>query len=325
MGHVPRGPGSTLRLVHVESRDQAPDDESVYAVVVNGGSLTLDNALLVAQNAGRGTDGTPGIQGMGCDLGGDGKNGAAGKPGSFSAVGFDFIPSTAGNGDPGEAGAGAFGGVGACDFNCGSRSYMSILAGDAAPPDSGGFDAGFDGGLGDGGGDGGVCNFFLFGNQTCAEDGGFGCGGSGGSGGGGGKGGGASIALYIAGKSKVTLVGGVSLNTANGGNGGNGGLGGSGAMGQVGNAGADITCDLSCMMSKVLKGGMGGTGAPGGVGGTGGGGAGGPTYLFVSPDLSYVDALLAPNWASNSMLGKPGSGGSPSGVKGDAQQSLKTP
>ncbi len=321
------GYSATLRLVHVESRDNAPDDESVYAVVVNnGGKLTLDNTLLVAQNGGRGTDGAQGGMGSGCNNGSGGKVGAAGAPGTFSAS--SYLPTTAGTGDQGGAGPGQSGAMGTCDNNCGMCAIFSVFGLD------GGVDGGPDGGPPDGGPpDGGGCLFTKFNSMRCGQPGDLGCGGSGGLGGEGGKGGGTSIALYVDGTtSKVTLINGVSLNTANGGNGGNGGAGGAGAPGMTGNDGIPFMCDIGCGDGGLcdfisLDGGAGGTGATGGVGNNGGGGAGGPTYLYVAPNLMQIDSTLAaPNWLTmNSKLGAGGSGGKPNGNAGEAKASRKIP
>lgn len=318
------GSTATLRLLKVISQGQAPDEQSVFAVVVNNGNVTLDNTLLLAENAGRGTDGTTGGQGIGCNANGGTTTGTPGAPGSFGTV--DFMVAQAGQGGQGTAGVSNPGDPGECSFGCGMCVYQSFLLADGGPPE-----AGVDGSTLDGGGapEGGTC-MFGFGQYLCAEDGGVGCGGSGGLGGTGGTGGGASVALFIAGQSKVTLVNGVSLNTANGGNGGNGGAGGAGAPGQTGIQGLDTTCFTGCLGDggcgfKTLLGGDGGTGTMGGSGGVGGGGAGGPTYLYVSPNLSFVDGTLAPNWQTNSKLGTAGFGGKPNGDAGEAKPSRKTP
>ena len=330
------GQTATLRLIKVVSRNEAPDNESVYAIVVKGGTLTLDNALLIAQNGGLGSDGKPGDPGFGCGSGSGGAAGVPGTPGTFSEL--TYAPTTAGTGGQGGAGAGQVGSMGACSNNCGTCGSAFVLGVDASIFDGGTFDGGtfdggtFDGGTFDGGGfDSGVCVFTTFMNNSCAQAGNAGCGGSGGPGGAGGKGGGASIALYVNGSSKVTLMNGVSLNTASGGNGGAGGAGGAGAPGMTGPSGNSLTCDIGCGDGGfcnfiLLAGGDGGTGSLGGMGQSGGGGAGGPTYLFVAPNLMQVDAALAsPNWLMNSKLGIGGTGGQPNGAAGEAKTSRTIP
>ena len=200
-----------------------------------------------------------------------------------------------------------------------------VLIDDGSPetgfPDSGFPDSGFP--------DSGQTCSSNGGGTECAADGGPGCAGAGGGGGTGGRGGGAAIALFVAGKSDVTMTHGAFF-TGFGGNGGNGGTGGSGGAAMQGTTAAPVPCGSACgVVNQVcqpvgtpLEGGAGGTATNGGPGGQGGGGAGGPTYFYVIEGDAAAVLVTPDTLPASAFKGAPGTGGLPNGHDGGQAEHL---
>jgi hypothetical protein len=289
--------GVVIRLVWIETEDQAGTGESLYAAFVNNYSaVTFDNVLLVSQNAGAGAGGRVGPNGIGCNSFAydSGANGGPGTPGplpTFAATGLNT--STAGTGNTGNVGVGTNTGGASCVPNVQCTPGLSP--------------------------DGGVMCLQTSVGSCCGFPGDPACAGNPGSGGTGGHGGASSVAVFVWGGSVVTLTGG-ALFTSSGGNGGNGGGGGAGAPGVDGDAGATNKCCANpcsgaCSCVPLFEsGGPGGTGGDGGSGGQGGGGAGGPTYLIVYGG----DASVVLNPPPVMEAGAGGAGGKPNGPVGPA-------
>jgi hypothetical protein len=140
------------------------------------------------------------------------------------------------------------------------------------------------------GGGGGGAGFTAMVANNGGGGGGGGGGACGGGGGTGGEGGGASIGVYLVGRTSATFER-CAITAGNGGNGGNGGAGGGGRMagmppqGGVGGRGAMGTMGGG-------DGGNGGAGGNGGLGGSGGVGLGGPSVglIRIGTATAVIDA-----------------------------------
>ncbi len=294
----------SLGNLTVRSADATQPSQSSYAVRVLGSRVNFFQVVLIA---GRGGDG--GVAGMvpasagtvscntftSCALGASGTPGPPGTPsdgGSFGSGGF--LPGHGGTGGPGSPGqSGPAGPDGGTRLDC-----VTSCAG-AVP----------------------CSNGDLFCGATTApltgERGRCGCGGNGGEGGLSALGGGASIALFVAGPSGVTITSSRLQSTAAG-HGGVPSMGGLGAAGAAGTPGAPLPCQEGpcgrsmcngvCApvgpMSTVPGGAVGGPGGTGGSGGPGGAGAGGPSIPLVTVGIAPQ------NVTSSGLTFIPGPGGS---------------
>jgi hypothetical protein len=305
--------------------------------------LRLLNNTILAGDAGRGIDGTPGTTpasrgyspgsggsngqcdgdtpGNGGGAGGSdcGRSGGAGgrggeiaSSGTTGGIGAGGTPGGAGggSGDPGRRGGnGSDGAAGAAGSSGSGGSNGQVqsdywVGNDGA---SGGSGAGGNGG-GGGGGGGGQGGCFPCNRGGGNGGGGGGGGGCGGSGGSGGIAGGSSFAVFLHSSTNAVLQGNI-ITAGAGGRGGDGANGGAGSLGADGAAGAQ-TCT-----GEVGGGGTGGRGGQGGQGGRGGGGAGGHSYGVYRHSTTI--GLPGTNNITAGSAGQGGAGGN-NGVVGTA-------
>jgi hypothetical protein len=325
---------TTLDRLLIEAGSASGGGVSVYAFYCRTcPGLRLTNNTILAGDAGRGQDGTPGTTpsargyapvsggaGGQCDgdtpgNGGPGgasdcgrTGGGGGRGGEISSAGTrggDGAGGTLGghggsSGDPGRRGAdgadGADGSPGAAGSGGGGQGQVQndFWIGEAGGAGSPGSHGNGGGGGGGGGGQGGCFPCNRGGGNGGGGGGGGGCGGTGG---GGGTAGGSSFGVFLHSSTGAQLSGN-TITSGAGGRGGDGAFGGAGSLGGAGAAGAQVCT------GEVGGGGTGGRGGQGGTGGRGGGGAGGHSYAV------YRHATTIGLPGSNTLTpGSPGQGG----------------
>lgn len=317
-----------LTITTKASGSSVPDGEgeSIYAVHVTGDNtkFSLTGVSVVAGDGGKGglaspgttpgaATGTCGTSNQSCGDGGSGVNGATVLPaseGTFSAAGY--APGTGQSGQNGLSGNNGAAGPAQSQSPCTQCSGCGALHCNCACCQSG------------------CGNWCEGGNKSeitvTTQPGPCGCHGQGAKGGQPGRGGGASVALFAAGNTTVS----VSYSSLVAGEGGAGSPGGNGAPGGEGSSGTssvsscetgDCKCDfVGCGASCGTTGStiyvVSSIGAKGGKGGSsskGGGGAGGPSYAAVLiGGATLVDdhATLVPD------NGGAGADGAPNGSQG---------
>jgi hypothetical protein len=290
---------STLDTLTVQNTNTAAAGQSLYGVMVNGGSATQLVLSNVAMNVSAGGAGGPGAAGGA---------GAAGATGTCPAASNGATGSNGPGGGPG--GAGIFGSAGYVPASGGSGvAYGSTGNNGVAPQQTctTATDQSDDGSCG------GTCTGTS--GPCCNTAGGCGNGGKGGATGVGGNGGGSSIGLYVY-AGAVTMTG-TSITTGAGGNGGTGGQGGAGGGGATGPSGAPgiyhSGCPSSCccvcktVANTCEPAGVGSTGGAGGQGGSGAGGSGGDSYCWATSGGGTVTSTSGT--CSNGTPGNGGAGG----------------
>ncbi len=283
-----------------------------FASIQSSGML-LTSVSLIAGSGGHSSDGGNGKAPPKADNGIGQSPGVS--PGFANGGSGGYFTNDGRDGQPGDTGYGAKGGVPSRKQGETGRNGPCREPGGASPDLNGSISADFfwtpsaggngrKGGFGGGGGGGRGTVFYV--------GGGGGAGGEGGGGGSGGTQGGASIALLIVG-GRLSYTGGTIL-AGRGGNGSRGG--GGGAKGVPGDGGQ--------------AGGRAGNGGFGGIGGPGAGGAGGnggPAFAVATAGASDDDGVLMPE-AVETYLGTggaPGKGGdapSPCGKGADGQKGI---